>query len=676
MAVIDSWWKVLLSVLPPVAALYENGSVIAPCDSPIYCYGEILHAIELARPFSDSKTFVDLPTIRPLDEVIEAFNNLSTPITNNTELNDFLTTYFGQAGSELEPVPTEDLETDPDFLDGVASNDVADFISQVIDIWPDLTRRYVGGSNCTGCVDSFLPVNRTFVVAGGRFREPYYWDSFWIVEGLVRTKGSFTEIARNIIENFLDFVDEFGFVPNGARRYYLNRSQPPLLTQMVRVYVEYTQDYTILEHALPLLEKEYSFWTTNRTVTIERGGRSYSLNHYSVTNTQPRPESYYEDYVTANNASYYSKEGEVYNQTHALNDTEKAALYANLASGAESGWDYSARWLKTPQDAVEDIYFPLRSLNTNQILPVDLNSILYYNEVTIAQFLKRAGNYTGAKAWQDRAAHRQEAIGALLWDAEHYSFFDYNLTSHSRNVFVIADEDATESDTSGAPEGEQVWLTPAQYYPFWTGAAPDVIKKNPSTVRRAYARIADKLQQKGGAIAATNLVTGQQWDEPNVWPPLQYIIIQGLLNTPLSSTVDETQSTEDDYIWTQELALNLTQRYLDSAFCTWRVTGGSTPNLPPLEGVPEGAKGTIFEKYSDNSTNAAGGGGEYEVVEGFGWSNGVLIWAADVFGQQLQTPECGDIEAADVNSGDRRRRSALRLNRRDATWVKKWDLRS
>jgi alpha,alpha-trehalase len=391
-------WNVLaLAILPLAAALYENGSVIAPCDSPVYCYGDLLREIELARPFADSKTFVDLPTIRPLEEVIAAFANLTRPIENNTALNDFLTEYFGEAGSELEAVPPEDLETQPDFLDNVNSSTIADFVSQVIDIWPDLTRRYVGGGNCTGCVDSFLPLNRTFVVAGGRFREPYYWDSFWIIEGLLRTQGSFTEIAYNIIENFLDFVDEFGFVPNGARRYYLNRSQPPLLTQMVRIYIEKTENATMLERALPLLEKEYEFWVQNRTVQLTRAGMNYSLNHYAVLNTQPRPESFYEDYVTANNESYYNKEGEVFNATSQLNETERAELYANLASGAESGWDYSSRWLKNPSDAVTDTFFPLRSLNTVNTIPVDLNSILYYNEITIAGFHQREGNYSAAK---------------------------------------------------------------------------------------------------------------------------------------------------------------------------------------------------------------------------------------------------------------------------------------
>ncbi|KAF2442719.1 glycoside hydrolase family 37 protein [Karstenula rhodostoma CBS 690.94] len=658
---------VFFAIVPLTSGLYENGSVIAPCDSPIYCYGDILREIELARPFSDSKTFVDLPTIRPLNEVIDAFNQLEKPIQNNTALNDFLTTYFGEAGSELEAVPTDELETQPDFLDNVNSSTIANFTSQVIDIWPDLTRRYAGPSNCTECVNSFIPVNRTFVVAGGRFREPYYWDSFWIIEGLLRTKGSFTQIAENIIENFLDLVDTIGFVPNGARRYYLNRSQPPLLTQMVRIYVEYTQNYTLLEHALPLLEKEYEFWVNNRTVTLERAGRNYSLNHYAVSNTQPRPESFYEDYVTANNASYYNEEGQIFNASKALTDEQKAQLYANLASGAESGWDYSARWIANPVDSVTQTSFPLRSLNTVNILPVDLNSILYANEVAIADFHRRQGNYTAAAAWAGRAAERSAAMTALLWDSEHYSYFDYNLTSGAKNVYIIADNTTVRDDASGAPAGQQVFFHLAQFYPFWLGAAPEALKNDPSALRRVYARIEELLDDRAGAIAATNIQTGQQWDEPNVWPPLMHILMEGLLNTPLDSATESNQ-TSQDYIWTQDLALRLAQRYVDSTFCTWRVTGGATPEFAQLANA--GGNGTMFEKYSDESINAAGGGGEYTVVEGFGWSNGVLIWAVDKFGQHLQTPDCGNITAADIST--KRKRSAVHLDTRDAHWVKRF----
>ncbi|KAH7382719.1 Six-hairpin glycosidase-like protein [Phaeosphaeria sp. MPI-PUGE-AT-0046c] len=659
----------LLASARTATALYVNGSVVAPCDSPIYCYGEVLKEIELARPFADSKTFVDLPTIRPLDEVLTAFQNLSRPIRNNTELNNFLTTYFGKAGSELEALPADDLEVKPDFLEAVNSSIVEDFTRQVIDIWPDLTRRYVGAGNCTGCVSSFLPVNRTFVVAGGRFREPYYWDSFWIIEGLLRSKGSFTQIAENIIENFMDLVEEIGFVPNGARRYYENRSQPPLLTQMVRVYVEYTQNYTLLERALPILELEYDFWVKNRTVTLERAGQNYSLNHYAVENTQPRPESYYEDYVTANNQTYYNKKGQQFNASRALNETEKATLYSNLASGAESGWDYSMRWVKNPSDAISDTSFPLRSLNTVNTIPVELNSILYHNEMTIASFHQRGGNYSAARQWASLAANRSEAMTALLWNTEHYSYFDYNLTSSAQNVYTLADNTSTPLATAGAPAGQQIWFQISQFYPFWTGAAPDSIKSDPSAMRRVFARVEELLDTRAGAIAATNLVSGQQWDEPNVWPPLQYILMQGLLSTPLDVVEGQDDETTEDYIWTQELALKLAQRYVDSLYCTWRVTGGAVEGEQQLPGAQ--GNGTIFEKYADESTNAAGGGGEYEVVEGFGWSNGVLIWAVDVFGEKLKAPECGDIEAANLGGGGAERR-AVELAKRDARWVKKF----
>jgi alpha,alpha-trehalase len=601
--------------------------------------------------------------------VLTAFRNLSRPIQNNTALNSFLTTYFGKAGSELEALPEEDLEVQPDFLESVNSSVVEDFTRKVIDIWPDLTRRYVGAGNCTGCVSSFLPVNRTFVVAGGRFREPYYWDSFWVIEGLLRTQGSFTQIAENIIENFMDLVEEIGFVPNGARRYYENRSQPPLLTQMVRVYVEYTQNYTLLERALPILEMEYNFWVKNRTVTLQRAGRNYSLNHYAVQNTQPRPESYYEDYVTANNRTYFNKNGQQFNATRQLNETEMAALYSNLASGAESGWDYSTRWLKNPSDAINDDFFPLRSLNTVNVIPVDLNAILYHNEITIANFHKREGNYSAAREWASLAANRSEAMTALLWNAEHYSYFDYNLTSSSQNVYTLADNTTTPLSLAGAPPGQQIAFSISQFYPFWTGAAPDSIKSSPSAMRRVFARVAELLDSRAGAIAATNLVSGQQWDEPNVWPPLQYIIMQGLLNTPLEVTAQDDNQTTQDYIWTQDLALELAQRYLDSLYCTWRVTGGSTDDVPQLPNAQ--GNGTIFEKYADESTNAAGGGGEYEVVEGFGWSNGVLIWAVDVFGEKLKTPECGNLTAANLGGGAARKRSAVELEKRDAAWVVK-----
>ncbi|CAM1503059.1 Fc.00g078350.m01.CDS01 [Cosmosporella sp. VM-42] len=653
-----------------VSALYTNGSVIAPCDSPIYCHGDILEEVELAKPFSDSKTFVDMPAIKSLKEIQAAFAKLDKPLTNNTALNEFLKENFADAGGELEEVPDDDLTTDPKFLDDVSDTVIKEFVSKVIEIWPDLTRSYsADANNCTDCPNSFIPVNRTFVVAGGRFREPYYWDSYWILEGLLRTGGTFIDISKNTIENFLDFVEQFGFVPNGARVYYLNRSQPPLLSQMVKIYIEHTNDTDILDRALPLLVKEHEFWMTNRTIDVTVGNDTYKLNHYAVQNTRPRPESYREDYITANNQSYYATSGIIYPESAPLNHTEKELLYANLASGAESGWDYSSRWLKNPRDAAQDVYFPLRSLNTMAVVPVDLNSILYGNEIVIAEFFNQTGNDTASQEWMDVASKRSEAMAAVMWNETLFSYFDYNVTSQSQNIYVPADSDTESYEDETAPKGQQVLFNIAQFYPFWLGAAPQYLKHNPYAVLKAYTRVSNYLEDKAGGIPATNYRTGQQWDQPNVWPPLMHVLMQGLLNTPATFGEDDPS-----YKDVHDLALKLGQRYLDSTFCTWYATGGSTSATPQLQGLTSDDVGIMFEKYADNATNVAGGGGEYEVVEGFGWTNGVLLWTADTFKDELKRPDCGDIQAADVNS--KRSISAVMLDKRDANRVKKFGRRA
>ncbi|KAL1883874.1 hypothetical protein VTK73DRAFT_7662 [Phialemonium thermophilum] len=659
--------------LPLTSALYVNGSVIAPCDSPLYCHGEILKAIELAHPFVDSKTFVDMPTKRPLGEVIAAFNNLSRPITNNSELNAFLAANFDPAGGELEAVPVDQLKTDPKFVEKLNDTVVKEFVSAVIDIWPDLTRKYVGSGNCADCVNSFIPINHTFVVAGGRFGEAYYWDTYWILEGLLRTGGSFTEISKDIIHNFLDLVEKIGFVPNGSRIYYLNRSQPPLLAQMIRIYIQHTNDTSMLDRAIPLLIREHNFWTNNRTVCVTASdGKNYTLNRYHVENNQPRPESFREDYIMANNKSYYANSGIIYPEVAPLSESEKAELYANLATGAESGWDYGTRWLARPEDAAKDVYFPLRSLNVRNLIPVDLNSILYANEVTIGDFLKEMGNSTEAAKWYNRAQQRSEAMYALMWNATLWSYFDYNLTSNAQNIYVPADDDATPAEKVTAPPGYQVLFDIAQLYPFWTGAAPNQLKNNPLAVRLVFSRVSSMLDRNAGGIPATNYRTGQQWDQPNVWPPLMHILMKGLLNTPPTFGTDDPE-----YANIRKLALRLGQRYLDSTFCTWYATGGSTSETPKLQGLGPDAVGIMFEKYADNATNLAGSGGEYAVVEGFGWTNGVLLWTTDTFGAQLRRPDCGNITAANISPGARRMaRSAVELDLHDAAWTKKFGRRS
>ena len=88
-------------------------------------------------------------------------------------------------------------------------------------------------------------------------------------------------------------------MPNGGRVYYSHRSQPPLLTQMVDIYITNTGDVDFLRSILPALFTEYEFWIENRTVT-------YVVDDYVRYGAEldvPRPESYREDLNTARNSS-------------------------------------------------------------------------------------------------------------------------------------------------------------------------------------------------------------------------------------------------------------------------------------------------------------------------------------------------------------------------------------
>lgn len=213
-----------------------------------------------------------------MEEIQKDFRRLERPIRNGTKLVKFLKTHFNPAGQELEPLENASLVANPTFLGHMDNVINREFVGGVMENWKNLTRAYEGRSVCGHCASSFIPIKRPFVVAGGRFREPYYWDSYWIIHGLLRTGGSFTEIARHQIENFLDNVAHFGFVPNGARRYYLNRSQPPLLAQMVRIYIEFTGDTSILERGRALLVREHEWFETQRSVDVVVKGHTYKLN--------------------------------------------------------------------------------------------------------------------------------------------------------------------------------------------------------------------------------------------------------------------------------------------------------------------------------------------------------------------------------------------------------------
>ncbi|KAJ7366222.1 trehalase [Mycena albidolilacea] len=665
---------------PSAGAPLPSQAVLPPtqswCPSKIFCAGPLLQTINLANPFVDPKTIVDKPTRKTSQAVLADF----AALPGNASLTEgavvaFLDADFAGEGQELVAVPLPGFQAAPRFLKNVTDPLLQAFAGTVHGFWTQLVRGTNASTLCDGvkCESSLIPLNHTFVVPGGRFREQYYWDSFWIVEGLLESE--LYSIANDTLQNFMDEIERFGFIPNGGRIYYLDRSQPPLFIQMLARYVAASNDTAILKRALPLAERELTWWQTHRTlnVTSPFTNTTHALAQYAVANSAPRPESYLQDYTTVHDPAQ-----------PALNDSQAAALYAELASGAETGWDYSARWLTG--DAA--LGTGLRRLNVRGTLPVDLNSILYKNRVLMAQLYGKA-NATAAARHTAAAAAIKAGVLDLFWNATKLAFYDFDLVTNTRN---------------------DVFST-ATFYPFWSGIIPPEVLASAENAFGAFAAINLVLNRYNGTVPVTFIETGLQWDAPNAWPPHQYVALQalralpanvttGALPTPaagagsfslvpagqlgveeaalpvqaLSGTSNASTSGAAADVgargagagggvvnggnatgaagWADALGVQLANRYVAGALCSWHATGGQIPGLLPRLSdaelnVTQSANntGNMFEKFSISDIDSAGRGGEYTVQAGFGWTNGVLLWVASNYGGALVAPECPSLLA-------------------------------
>lgn len=642
------------------------------CPSDIFCAGSLLQTVAVANLYPDDKTFVDKPTSKTPQLVLSDFQNISQSTTYG-QVVTFVETDFAGEGQELEAVSLSSFNPNPPFLNNVTAALPKAFTQTVHGFWTQLIRTTNASALCGSsgkCESSLIPLNHTFVVPGGRFREQYYWDSFWIMEGLLESQ--LYDIANDTLQNFMDELDQFGFIPNGGRIYYLNRSQPPMSIQMLARYVQVTGDMSILSRAIPLAEKELKWWYDNRSIQVKSpySGKTFTMYHYAVNNSAPRPESYRTDYTTANGPKVVP----------ALDETQKAALYAELASGAESGWDYTMRWFRRG-----GLSSGLLALNVRNTIAVDLNSLLYKDKILLAQLY---GNTDSAASARLRSAAEALKAGILdlMWDCDKLAFYDFVLDINDRNnVFSVA-----------------------AFYPFWAGIVPPEIAKDEKAAFGAFSSVNMVLSRYNGTFPSTFVVTGLQWDALNAWPPHQYIVLKALQALPshvskgslaelsghastfglipndqlgipeselppqpISSTVNATTTgsaadinrLEDGTVanggnatsgegWSMALQRELANRYFASALCSWHATGGTIPGVLPRLSDAElnvtqsvNNTGNMFEKFSMTDIDSAGRGGEYTVQAGFGWTNGVLLWIASNYGSILQPPNCPPLVA-------------------------------
>ncbi len=488
--------------------------------SPQILFGDLYDNVELDRIFPDSKEFADATPKSPPDEILTLYH-AERPVSAEA-LKRFVAAHF-----DLPAIVA---------VAGVAS--AAAPIRQHIDeLWPVLTR----DTPTTAPYSSLLPLPRPYVVPGGRFRELYHWDSYFTMLGLAESGRG--DLLADMVQNFAFLIDAYGHIPNGTRSYYLSRSQPPFFFAMVGL-LDPGDPAAAYARYLPELKKEYAFWTDGaaalaagsafrRVVKLDDGS---VLNRYWDDSDAPRDESYAEDVALARAAPRPTQ-----------------ITYRELRAAAESGWDFSSRWFADGRT--------LGSIDTTEIVPVDLNALLFGLENAIRAGCDRSGDRNCRADFSRRAEARRAAIDRTLWDQSQGVYLDYRWTLKERVDRISA----------------------ATLYPLFTNAASD-------TQAASVAAAAEKELLEPGGIVATPIDTGQQWDAPNGWAPLQWIAVAGL------------RAYGRD-----RLAETIACRFMVNVERVYRETG------------------KLVEKYDVIASDRPGGGGEYPTQDGFGWTNGVML---------------------------------------------------
>ncbi|XP_018313734.1 trehalase [Mycetomoellerius zeteki] len=545
------------------------------CDSQVYCEGPLLRTMQLAGIFNDSKTFVDLYQLHDPNVTVENFNALMKATNNSpnrTEVAGFIAENFAMR-DELDNSTLPDWKESPSILKSIKDLQYRKWAKRLNYIWKTLARKINNDLVVNPQRHSLIYVNNTFIIPGGRFKEFYYWDSYWIIEGLLLCDMSIT--VKGMIENFLSMVEKYGFIPNGGRVYYLSRSQPPLLIPMVAKYYDFTKDRKFLKKNIAILEREFEYWHNKKTIDVTKNGKIYKMAHYIVNSHGPRPESYKEDYQLAQQVL----------------EQERGSIYNDLKAAAESGWDFSYRWcIRTNKDA----NLSLINVSTSDIIPVDLNAILQRNAKMLARFHSILGNVRKDWYYAQIASDYQAAIDNVLWNEVEGVWLDYDMRNkQSRNIFY-----------------------PSNLSPLYT-MSYDWSKRHKYALQSVSYIKRNKIDFYIGGTPSSMNYTGEQWDFPNAWPPLQSFLILGLYQTQVKEAVD--------------LAKTLADRWLKSNYL----------------GYDE--YGKMFEKYNAMHPGESGGGGEYNVQEGFGWTNGVVFELLRIF----PNAESVDIIKYDSNDIDR-----------------------
>ena len=504
------------------ALVNATGLLPRPKKTPGQLLGELFYDVQNGQIYADGKTFVDLVPKKRIKAIQEEY--ALSKADPRFDLREFIARHFYDVSSSAH-------KNEVFAIDKKETIDV-----HISRLWNFLERRH--------SVDrgSLIALPHRYIVPGGRFNEQFYWDSYFIMLGLA-AECEWSRV-EGMIKNVAHMIRRYGYVPTANRTYFLSRSQPPFFALMVRLLASHKGKRVLREYA-PYLLLEYRFWMRGvrkvketehaayrRVVELEPG---LFLNRYYDNSVTPRPESLREDAETAKQASHRQSD----------------KVFLHLRAAAESGWDFSARWLTNQKD--------LHTIHTADIIPVDLNSLLYILEETIADAHNSLLQPLVVRKFRRLAAERAKAINRYHWSKKQAFYTDYNFHTARKTGF----------------------LSLAAVAPLYAGIA------SPTQAAAVAERLEREFLHQGGLV--TSLTdSGQQWDAPNGWAPLQWMAVEGLRRYGFDDLANTIQAR---WMTTVEMVFTDSHR--------------------------------LVEKYNVGRGDGLGGGGEYALQDGFGWTNGV-----------------------------------------------------
>ncbi|KAJ2438831.1 hypothetical protein IWW46_004712 [Coemansia sp. RSA 2440] len=635
--------------VPPLVTVHGQREPQALCDHPIYCNGPILDTVMSSGVFDEDKSFVDMPTRKPVAAVVAAFNALPKNATAS-HVAQFVDENFHPAGYDVVPAELDDWTDDPPFLHGVTDPILRGYGMSVHSQWKKLARRHDPSRLCTNCTSSLLSTNHTFIVPGSNTsREFGYWNSYYINSGLL--KSGLYKTAKGVLRDLLNTVRTYGFVPTGGRVYYTDRSGLPLLPLMVKDYYEATKDLTFVAEALPLLVKELEFWDTHRSVNVSYTPNSATLskrqqtsvsskitllgpNLFSTASSQSsdfvRPESFLADTETSkiklaspNLFSTASTGSALYAASEA--GTTPSVQYANRTA-AEIGPSLfstavSRRALNIPTTNPfsafsRDQLLVLGSVDINDTVAVNINSILYQSEIAISLFYELLHNgtqTTESRMYRSRAGTRRQTLIDLAYNPQTGLFADYHVRS------------GTHAD---------VWSINS-LWSFWAFSDTMPIE----SAHKGLQSLQELHEKFPGGLPNTYYNTTLLWDWPNVQSPMQHMAIR-------SAASIESHPQYRKRNGMGSVAAGIAQSTLGSAFCNWYTTGGSIDGvLNSYDQAKGNSSGSSFGSYvigadgqitTTTDTNKDPGN--------YAWTNGVLLYIFDQYKPEIKIPTCPNIK--------------------------------